>query len=148
MSKRLRVGTPLEASAALIRATRGLVRRSKYHAIPTYVEGLRFASKAEARRFGELKLMEKAGEIWDLELQPRFPLCGPSTSGQLGQALKVAAGTFDGKIGEYRADFQYHDKTGLVVEDVKGMATLPLAKWKIRHVEKQYHIKVREVRYR
>jgi len=91
-----------------------------------------------------LKLLEKAGEIWDLELQPRFPLKVASTSGQAMRAAQAIAGTFDGTIGEYRADFRYQDKTGIVIEDSKGFRT-PLYRWKKKHVEKQYNVTIREV---
>lgn len=117
---------------------------SKYHAKPTVVDNIRFASQKEARRYRELKLLERAGEIWDLELQPRFPLSVPSTTGTIGGAAKVLAGTFDGRIGEYRGDFAYLDRTGRVVEDVKGFKTA-LYRWKKKHVEKQYGITIREI---
>lgn len=121
-------------------------RPSKYKAVRTEVDGLVFASKKEARRFSELKLLERAGEIWELELQPKFPLLVPSTSGRLMRAAKAIAqgGTF--RIGEYRGDFAYFDKRadGRVVEDVKGFKTA-LYRWKKKHVEAQYGITIREV---
>lgn len=45
----------------------------KYHAKPTTVDGIRFASKAEARRYSELRLLEKAGEIKNLEAHAERP---------------------------------------------------------------------------
>lgn len=80
----------------------------KYHAIPTEVEGIRFASRLEARRYQELRLMERAGEIRDLELQPRYPL---RVNGRL--------------ICTYVADFKYWDMRDgrRVVEDAKGVRT-------------------------
>lgn len=118
--------------------------RSKYGAKPTTVDGITFHSAKEAKRYGELKLMEKAREVWDLELQPVFPLCVPSTTGTVFGAAKAIAGTFNGRIGEYRGDFKYHDRSGIVVEDVKGFKT-PLYKWKKKHVEAQYGIQIREI---
>jgi hypothetical protein len=117
---------------------------SKYRAVPTVVDGIRFHSKREAVRYVELKLLEKVGEIWDLELQPCFPLLVPSTSGQAVRAAKAIAygGTF--RIGEYRGDFRYKERGGTVVEDSKGFRT-PLYRWKKRHVEIQYGIEIREV---
>jgi hypothetical protein len=38
------------------------------------VDGIRFDSVKEARRYNELKLLERGGEIKNLELQPRFVL--------------------------------------------------------------------------
>lgn len=82
------------------------MRRNKYGAVPTIVDGIRFSSKAEARRYGELKLLQHAGHIKLLETQPRFPL--------------IVKGIL---ICKYVADFQYYDvqKKCDVVEDVKGV---------------------------
>lgn len=108
-----------------------MARRSKYGAVPTEVDGIRFASKAEAKRYSELKLMERAGEIAALKLQPKFPV--------------VVAGV---KIGSYVADFSYIDnaKRGpqgqigcTVVEDVKSAPTRTrLYIWKKKLVEALY----------
>ena len=119
---------------------------SKYKAKPVEIDGIRFASQKEGRRYQELKLLERAGEIWDLELQPRFPLLVPSTSGMVMRAAKAIAEGGSFRIGEYRGDFAYRDKRadGRVVEDVKGFKT-PLYRWKKRHVEAQYGIEIREV---
>lgn len=46
----------------------------KYRAKPTVVDGFRFASQAEARRYKELLLLGQAGQVRNLELQPRFDL--------------------------------------------------------------------------
>jgi len=104
-----------------------------------------FDSAAECKRYGELKLLEKAGQIWDLELQPVFPLRVASTTGTALGAAKALAGTHVNCIGLYRADFAYHGPSGRVVEDLKGFKT-PLYSWKKRHVEAQYAIKIREIR--
>ena len=84
-------------------------RRSKYGNTKVELDGIVFASKAEAKRYGDLKLLVQAGKITDLELQPKFDLFGEGHT----------------KICSYRADFQYTDvKTRRrVVEDVKGMKT-------------------------
>jgi hypothetical protein len=82
-------------------------RRHKFGAVPTVVKGIRFASKAEARRFATLSLLERAKEISGLELQPSYKL---EVNGQL--------------VCTYRADFRYRTKDGkTVVEDVKGIKT-------------------------
>ena len=111
----------------------------KYRNKPTTVDGIRFASKAEARRYGELKLLEKAGEISGLELQPRFDLRAPAG------VMKFT------KIGEYHADFSYYQRidgcTRRVVEDVKSPATAKdkLFVWKRRHFEAEYGIKLKVI---
>jgi hypothetical protein len=87
---------------------------SKYHARRTKVGNIWFDSAAEARRYGELRLMEKAGVISELELQVPYPLC--------------VAGH---RICLYKADFRYFDRERQVwvVEDVKGVRT---AEYKIK----------------
>ena len=111
-------------------------RRQKYGAKPVTVDNIRFASTKEAKRYGELKLLEKAGEIADLQLQCPFPLA----VWQMDFSADLE------EIGEYVADFTYHDiqKNERVVEDVKGFKT-PLYRWKKKHVEAQYGIEIREV---
>ncbi|HKU25657.1 MAG TPA: DUF1064 domain-containing protein [Candidatus Sulfotelmatobacter sp.] len=81
-------------------------RSNKFGAIPTVVDNIRFASMAEARRYSELKLLERAGEISRLELQPKFPMI---VNGE--------------KVTTYIADFAYFTKEKRVVEDVKSSAT-------------------------
>jgi len=97
------------------------------------VDGHLFASKAEAKRYGELKLLVKARQIDSLEVQPVFLLSVPCREGGI-------------VIGFYRADFRYMESgtSRQIVEDVKGHAT-PLYRWKKRHVEAQYGIKIREI---
>lgn len=88
--------------------------RSKYKAKKTLVDGIVFDSKKEAARYQELKLLEKAGVIKDLSLQPNFLL----------QDKFKYQGKTHRKI-EYIADFQYYiikDKKW-VIEDVKGFKT-------------------------
>lgn len=115
---------------------------SKYGARRTSVEGITFHSAGEARRYQELRLLERAGEISDLERQPVFVLYAPLTTGTLGGALEAMSGELP-VIGKYIADFKYYDerKGERVVEDFKGFDT-PLAKWKRKHAERQYGISV------
>ena len=91
------------------------MRAPKYKAKPVTIDGIRFASQAEARRYGALKLLERAGQITGLELQPVFVLA----PGVLvpGEARKRPA-------LRYVADFAYTDADGRrVVLDVKGVQT-------------------------
>ena len=117
--------------------------RSKYGAIRTTVDGIVFASKAEARRYAELKLLEKAGRIRDLELQPSFPL--EVVSPRNGEVIQV---------GTYRADFRYREiemheggfgRWRIVIEDVKGMPT-PVYRLKKKLMEARYGIAITEIR--
>ena len=77
----------------------------------TELDGHTFASRAEARRYAELRIMERAGEIAGIELQPRFRLQDSfSYNGKRERPI------------DYIADFRYRrvadDVT--VIEDVKG----------------------------
>ncbi len=95
-----------------------MTRRNKYGNQKVVVDGITFASKAEARRYGELRLLERAGEIQNLELQPKFALVGIGAT----------------KICQYRADFAYQHTNGpLVVEDVKSPATAKNAAYRIKY---------------
>ena len=87
---------------------------NKYSNKKVIVDGHTFDSMKEARRYGELKLMVRAGVIKDLELQPAFELI-PTIRTETETLRKTV----------YKADFRYTDiKTGgVVVEDVKGYKT-------------------------
>lgn len=101
--------------------------RLKYRNVPTVVDGKRFASKKEARRYTELLLCQKAGEIKGLELQPSYPL------------------DFNGvHICTYRGDFRYRDGHDVVVEDAKGVKT-DAYKIKKKLMLAIYGIAIREV---
>jgi hypothetical protein len=81
---------------------------SKYHNQKTEYNGIQFDSRKEASRYQELMLMQRAGLIRSIELQPRYDL---AVNGH--------------KLGFYRADFRYEVvATGQqVTEDVKSKAT-------------------------
>ena len=87
---------------------------TKYHAKKTIVDGITFDSRKEAARYAELKLLERAGVISQLTLQPRF---------ELQKSFKKNGKTYR-KI-EYVADFMYRDNKAekTVIEDVKGVKT-------------------------
>lgn len=110
---------------------------SKYRAQPTMSHGIRFHSKREAARYAELLLLEKAGEISDLTLQPAFDLK------VVGGFVKDIITT----IGKYSADFRYFDYSSntWVIEDVKSPPTkTPIYRWKVKHLKAQYGIEVKE----
>ncbi len=105
-------------------------KKSKYKAKKVVVDGITFDSKKEARRYSELKLLEKTDLIRDLELQKRYELQAKYKNG-LGKGIR--------KI-EYVADFVYYDvkKDKVVVEDVKGYKT-DIYKLKKKLFEKQHY---------
>ena len=102
---------------------------NKYRAKRVEVDGIRFDTRAEARRYGELRLLEAAGTISDLKLQVEYPIY-----------LK------DHYICTYRADFVYFDreKDEWIIEDVKGVRT-QVYRLKKRLVEASYDITITEV---
>lgn len=67
-------------------------------------------------RYGDLKLMERAGEISELELQPKFPMI-------IGGIL----------VCTYIADFRYRRRGGKqIVEDAKGSGTAKDVVYKLK----------------
>jgi hypothetical protein len=76
---------------------------SKFTAVPTVVDGVRFGSKGEAARFSQLQLMERGGLISALKPHPRFDL--------------IINGLY---IGRFTPDFVYREGGVVVVEDYKG----------------------------
>lgn len=85
-----------------------MLKRSKYNAKKTVIDGYKFDSIKEGHRYTELKLLQQAGVIRNLELQPRYDV--------------VVNGH---KICYYKADFRYWDNekgyNAEVIEDVKAM---------------------------
>lgn len=110
--------------------------RRKYRNEPVVLDGLRFDSRAEARRWADLELMQRAGRIRDLQRQVLYELI-PSQPRPSGGTERPC---------EYVADFVYTDcDTGrLVCEDVKGAAT-PEYRIKRKLMLWRHGIEVREV---
>lgn len=90
-------------------------RESKYKNEPIVIDGHKFPSKKEARRYNQLKIMEKAGEIHSLQLQVAFELQPKFTDIYSGKTIRAV---------KYVADFVYKDKEGNIhIEDAKGFKT-------------------------
>ena len=131
---------PNQATKDFVRFCKQQGRKpNKYRAKRVTIDGHTFDSQREARRYQELKLMERAGQIVELSLQPVFFLKAQYPSG---------------RVAQYKADFSYEQEwidtsTGesrmeLIVEDVKGKDT-PLSKLKRALVQYFYGIEVRLV---
>lgn len=88
-------------------------KRSKYNARKVRIDGITFDSKAEADRYAQLVLLQRAGKISNLQRQVEFVL--------------IPAQKIDRKCVErackYKADFVYLENGKRVVEDVKGLKT-------------------------
>lgn len=98
----------------------GTSKPHKYRAKKTKVDGIPFASKKEARRYMELKLLERGGGIQGLELQPSF------TFTIKGETLCYSQPEKDARSNRpiiYKADFRYRENGKTIVEDVKGFRT-------------------------
>ena len=110
---------------------------SKYRAKKVTIDGIRFDSKREARRYLTLKSMQDAGEISGLELQKPYLLIPPQKDPDTGKTLERAC--------KYKADFVYKTKDGQeIVEDVKGKR-LPEYIIKRKLMLKVHGIRIREV---
>ena len=102
--------------------------KNKYGAVKTESNGRTYDSKKEAERASELKILEEAGVIKDLQEQPRFTL----------QESFKYQGKTERKI-EYIADFQYEENGRIIVEDVKSEITkTPLYRVKRKLFLKRY----------
>ena len=121
---------------------------SKYHNKKITVDGITFDSRREANRYRELKLLEKAGEIHNLELQVKFSLIPAQYKvieryGEKGQRLKDGRKCIE-KECAYIADFVYYQHGVKVVEDAKGIKTKDyIIKRKLMLLN--YGIQIREV---
>jgi len=104
------------------------VTEPKYGNETVVCNGHAFPSIGEMERYKELYLLERAGEISDLKLQPVIPL--------------IVNGI---RVGSYRADFRYLVTASdeLVYEDFKGLR-LPLFRLKKKLVKALYGIEVKE----
>lgn len=80
--------------------------KRKFKNTPTMVEGEKFQSKKEAKRWIALKTIEHGGRISGLQRQVKFSL---DINGV--------------HICDYIADFVYRDERGMVAEDCKGFRT-------------------------
>lgn len=91
-----------------------VIKKKKFYNVEVEADGHRFDSKKEFRRYGELKVLQKAGIIKDLRLQVPFELV-PAQPGGLRSERAVT----------YFADFVYYDneKNKEVIEDAKGVIT-------------------------
>jgi len=82
------------------------MRRNKYNARKTEIDGIVFDSIRESRRYSDLKLRQFAGEISHLEIHPAWDLDVNNVH-----------------IGKYTADFIYIENGKAVIEDSKGVKT-------------------------
>lgn len=110
LQQKISAGLQASGRVAVSTARRG---KNKYGAEACEIDGRRFDSKAEGRRYLLLRDMERRGEITSLECQVSFELI---------PAQEI--GGRKGKPVRYVADFRYTRRDGRqVVEDVKSGPT-------------------------
>lgn len=105
------------------------MKRHKFHAIRTTCSaGHQHPSKKEAKRCGELHLLEKAGAITELMTQVSFDLVVNGMS-----------------VGRYVADWGYKQDGKQVIEDVKaGPTKTPVYRLKKKLMLALFNIQIRE----
>lgn len=104
-------------------------KASKFKNQKIEIDGFKFDSKKEGKRYQDLKILQRAGQIHDLQMQVVFVL--------------VPAVVLDGRkkpAMRYVADFTYMQGGLKIVEDVKSCATrrLPAYRQK-KHLLKVVH---------
>src|ERR1041384_273040 len=107
---------------------------NKYRNKKTELDGYVFDSKREANRWSELVLLQRGGQIKDLQRQ-----------------VKLSIDIHNEHICDYIADFQFYEKMQtvdggwkLILEDAKGMKT-PVYNLKKKLVHAIYGYAIREV---
>jgi hypothetical protein len=86
----------------------------KYRNRKTVIDGITFDSKAEAGRWRELTLLQRAGHITDLQRQVVY---------ELAPSVKFAGAKRAQPALRLILDFGYRQAGHLVLEDVKGVIT-------------------------
>jgi hypothetical protein len=102
---------------------------SKYGNRKCQYNGIIFDSIREMNRYKELLLLQKAGEISDLQLQVPFVLI-PTQREYTDDVFKTGPNKGQPKFGKviersciYIADFTYYENGQYIVEDAKGKKT-------------------------
>lgn len=96
-------------------------QKNKYRNKRTVIDGITFDSMKEASRWCELQLLQKAGEISELQRQVKF---------ELQPAFYHAGHKIRPII--YVCDFVYKENDKQVIEDVKSPATRNNAVYKLK----------------
>ena len=112
-----------EEYAKLVKGPRPAPTPSKYHAVISEADGIKFRSKKEKKRYLELMILKKVGEVDYFLTQVPFRLPGNT---------------------KYLLDFMVFWNNGKITyEDVKGMRT-PMFIMKKKQVEALYPIRIEE----
>ena len=114
-----------------------MIRRSAREDRTDPETGQVFDSKAELRRWHELRLLERAGHICALERQPAYALAVN------GNPVLIRSERYaNGRQCTYTPDFQYYEGPTLIIEEHKGVWT-DAARLRMAVFEAQYGVRVR-----
>ncbi len=104
---------------------KGLKNQNKYHNIKTIIDGITFDSKKEARRYQDLCLLKRAGEVIEFFCQPEFVIIEKFRNKWTGGAERA---------NKYRGDFavKYKGLDHWVIEDVKGGDATKTGEFKLK----------------
>jgi hypothetical protein len=106
-------------------------KRTKYRNERVEFDGLKFDSKREAARWGELRMLEKLGQISMLRRQVAY---------ELVPAVKFAGARARKPAIRLIADFEYVERGVKVVEDVKSPVTAKVPAFQMkRHLMLAVH---------
>lgn len=105
-----------------------MAKANKYGNRKITRDGMEFDSLKEYRRFCELRLLERAGKVTDLQRQVKFVLIPTQYERFERYSTKTGKRLVDGvRVAEkevsYIADFVYTQDGKQVVEDTKGFRT-------------------------
>ncbi len=127
---------PLEYRAQVAAQLDTAPKANKWRNKKCMVDGMKFDSQAEARRWQELKLLQSAGAITDLQRQVRFCVADKHTDAWGRKWKRV----------DYILDFVYRENSLQIAEDVKGARTASYV-IKAKLFQQRYpHIKLMEVK--
>lgn len=107
-------------------------KQSKYRNVKCEVDGITFDSKREGRRYIQLKRMELAGLINNLEV-----------NANLSPKIEFVFERDGVKFGSYQPDFRYYENGREIIEDAKGKKTKAYIN-KRRLMKEMYGISIRE----
>ena len=96
-------------------------------------DGIRFDSKREFLRYMDLKVLERAGEISDLKVHPKFPI----TIGGVEVRIFSKRYSKTGRHMVYEADFSYFEWTETSISRPHGTTTARKAERVIEDVKMQ-----------
>lgn len=126
------------------------MRQRKYGNRKTTIGGKEFDSKKEAQRYQELQLLQRSGQIQNLQTQVKYVLI-PAQREASFEVYKSGPNKGRRKPGKllehecsYIADFCYIRNGETVVEDAKGYRT-EVYKIKKKLMLERYGIQIKEV---